>query len=514
MNTQPPLTELDVPAPEMSTDHQRSITPQLPLWARLLKDSVADPIAFVYGAFAWKEVGPNAGPDRWQVDVLKDVGDGQLTVEEALRIAVASGHGIGKSALIAWIILWFAMTRPFCNGVVTANTGKQLSGKTWRELGVWLQRIKYPELRQQWVLTATKLYQRDNERTWFVQAIEWSERNPEAFAGLHAEHVLVMFDEASNIARNIWETTEGAMTTSGAMWVVFGNPTRNEGAFFDCFHKMRHRWRTRQIDSRTARMTNKKQLEQWVIDYGEDSDFVRVRVRGVFPRRGSNQLIGHDIIEAAVRRGADVGELDPIVSTNPMAQGALVLGVDVARFGDDASSIWMRRGRYARRLERHYGIDTYQLAQRVAKLIDDLNPEKVFVDGTGVGGGVVDTLVGLGYGTKVYEVTVGTSAADDRKYFNLRSEIWCLMRDWLKAGATVYCPDQPAIDDFTGCEYYFDAQQRIQLEPKDDMKKRGLPSPDNADALSMTFAARVSASRTEDEDRYKPKRGGRSAWAA
>lgn len=508
---------MDTNAPSVSHEStQQELNPS----RQFLIDSIASPLTWVYGAFDWgsgelrpKDDDPEPGPDRWQIDVLLLIEQKHLTISEALQIAVSSGHGIGKSALIAWIILWFITTRANCNGIVTANTGKQLTGKTWREVGVWLRRIKPPILEEcPLVMTATKLYHSLHERTWFINAIEWSEKNPEAFAGLHGDHVLVLFDEGSAIPQTIWDTTSGAMTTAGAMWIVFGNPTRNNGAFFECFHKYRHRWITRQIDSRTAKKTGKKQIENWVQDYGEDSDFVRVRVRGVFPRAGSSQFISHEIVEAAQRRYRDVGALK-IGQRHELCFGPKLLGIDVARFGDDASTIWFRHGNYARRLARYVGLDTTQLTGFIIDHIEQYEPDTTFIDGTGLGAGVVDQVRNRGYA--VAEVIGSAKPQDERTYKNLRAEMWGKMRDWLKTGAVEDLTEMR--DDLTGPEYFFDNHQAIQLESKDDMKGRGLASPDNGDALAQTFAYKVTARSAEDarrRDYGSGKRNQGSAWTA
>lgn len=488
--------------------------------ADFLAECVDDPLLFVLGVFDWSAFkatpeDPEPGPDAWQTAILLLIKAKHLTITEALQIAVASGHGPGKSALIAWIVLWFINCKPHANGVVTANTSKQLTGKTWREIGLWLARMRAP-YKDPWVLTATKLYHRDHERTWFIAAIEWSEKNPDAFAGLHAVWVLVVFDEAASIPKIIWETVSGAMTTPHAMWIVFGNPTKNTGSFFECFHKFRHRWCTYQVDSRSAKMTNKRQIAQWVDDYGEDSDFIRVRVRGVFPRSGAVQFIGNDAVEASFTAFRNAPIIQPRDTSHAnTAYGALVLGCDIARFGDDATSIWWRRGRYARRLARYFGKDTVAVAGYIAEFIDELEPEMVFIDGAGLGAGVIDQLRSSGYGTKIFEFIGATTASNDKEYKNKRSETWGFMKLWLKAGGMVE-PDQQVLDDITGPEYFYDIKQRLQLEAKDDMKARGLASPDNGDAISMTFTVPVKAKDREEagQDRYGKGTGGTSWMTA
>lgn len=266
------------------------------------------------------------------------------------------------------------------------------------------------------------------------------------------------------------------MTTAGAKWVAFGNPTRNTGAFRECFGKFRHRWRCRQIDSRTARMVDAKQVQQWVDDYGEDSDFVRVRVRGEFPRAGSNQFISGEDVEACAAYQAEGYEDFPIV-----------MAVDVARYGDDSSVICFKQGRKVFPLVKLKGVDTMQLSGRVVEEIKTWKPAAVVVDGVGVGAGVVDRLMQLGYGQLVTELNGGSRPIDPITYFNKRAEMWGLMRDALRVGMEIP-NDRDLLDDLIGPEYGFTAKNQIQLEKKEDMKKRGLSSPDCGDALAMCFS--------------------------
>lgn len=461
--------------------------------AQLLAQTAHDPLAFVMAAFAWNEgdLAGHTGPDQWQAAVLTAIRDGLKTPSTAIRHAVASGHGIGKSALVSWLVLWALATKVDTRGIVTANTEAQLRTKTWPELGKW-HRLS---LFQNWFIhTAQALYSADpsHEQTWRVDATPWSRHNPAAFAGLHNQgrRLLLIFDEASEIDDSIWEVAEGALTDKDAdiLWLAFGNPTRNTGRFRECFGRFRHRWRTQQVDSRTARMTNKTLLDQWVADYGEDSDFVRVRVKGSFPRSGSMQLIPLDHVEQAMAR-------DPA----PLPFDPLILGLDVARFGDDQSAICFRRGRDARAIaiERHRGLDTMQLAARVAHLIDHHRPDAVFVDETGVGGGVVDRLRHLGHA--VIGVQFGgkaDGAVEGEMVANKRAEMWCRMRAWIATGGALP-DDRELAADLIGVEYGYTIHNEILLEKKDDMKKRGLASPDAGDALALTFAHPVAKANTQ-----------------
>ena len=461
--------------------------------SKALAEFYSDPLGFVYFSFDWGKglLKDYTGPDKWQAEILRDLGNGSLTPEKAIQIAVASGHGIGKTALIAWIILWFISTRINPQIVCTANTKTQLETKTWRELAKWHSLLKYESHRDMFDWTATKFYFTEMPATWCANAIPWSKEKSEAFAGTHEENVLILFDEASLIDDVIWEVTEGAMTTPGAMWVAFGNPTRNTGRFRECFGKFRHRWITRQIDSRTAAMTNKTQIDQWIQDYGEDSDFVRVRVKGQFPRASSMQFIPVDLVDAAMVR--TYHEYD-------YAHAPKIIGVDIARFGDDQTVIQKRQGLSAWKPMKYRELDNMTVVGIVAQEIQSFKPDAVFID-QGAGTGVIDRLRQLGY--DIIEVPFG-SASSSKKYFNKRCEMWGLMKDWLIQGGSLP-PDDDMRNDLIGPEYGFSSSDAIQLERKEDMKKRGLASPDCGDALALTFAHPVHLNRFEDKDIHRPE---------
>ena len=268
-----------------------------------------DPLEFVRLAFPWGE--PNTqledkeGPDIWQIELLNDIKEGLKTPDQVIREAVASGHGIGKSAMVAWIILWAISTHEDTKGVVTANTDTQLKTKTWAELAKWYYLFIAKDL---FTYSATSIYsnQEGHEKTWRIDAIPWNDSNPAAFAGLHnqGKRTLVIFDEASEISDIIWEVAEGAMTDADTeiIWCVFGNPTQSSGRFHACFHKNRSLWNRKQIDSRTVKISNKAELEGWRVQYGEDSDFFKVRVKGEFPSAREKQIISTAFVDEARRR--------------------------------------------------------------------------------------------------------------------------------------------------------------------------------------------------------------------
>lgn len=460
-----------------------------------------DPYRFVLYAFPWGEVDTelenHPGPEEWQIGLLCGIRDGLLTPNQAIQQAVASGHGIGKSALVAWIILWAISTFEDTRGVITANTETQLKTKTWVELAKWYRLFIGKSLFQ---LTATRICSVDpaHSDTWRIDQVPWSERNTEAFAGLHnkGKRIIVIFDEASAIPDVIWETTEGALTDKDTeiIWLVCGNPTRNSGRFRDCFAE-KTRWKWRQVDSREVSFTNKSQIDKWIEDYGDDSDFVRIRVRGVFPRVGTVQFISTDLVAEAARREITGLLSDPII-----------LGVDVARFGDNESVLYTRVGRDARSIPpvRLRGLDTMSLATRIVDEYTARKATALFVDEGGVGGGVVDRLrqlrvpvIGVQFGGKADRFGL---EGDYSNYANKRAEMWGSMREWLKGGGIP--PDKDLMDQLCAPEYGFNNKGEIQLEKKEDMTKRGAASPDIADALALTFAYPVMS-----QTRSKP--GGR-----
>lgn len=449
-----------------------------------------DPYGFALWAFPWGEKGSpleHRTLEAWQIDILQSLGAGILTPAEAIREATVSGNGVGKSAVVSIIILWAATTFEDTKGVVTANTETQLKTKTWAELGKWFHMFIGRELFR---LTATALFSRDpdRERTWRIDMVPWSEHNIVAFQGLHNEgkRLLIIFDEAAVIPDGIWEAGDGCMTDANTqrIWCVFGNPNAPTGRFRECFDGGRFsaRWHSRSVDSRTVTFTDKTESQNWIDDYGEDSDFVRIRVRGVFPRSGTIQFIGLDLARAASQRDVAVHAFDP-----------LLIGVDVARFGDDESVIYFRKGRDGRTIPpvRFRGVDTMTLASRVTESYLHYRADGVFVDGGGVGGGVVDRLRQLR--VPVIEVQFGGKSDNNFgavesgiMYANKRAEIWGSMKEWLATGAII---DEPQlINEIVGPEYGFNGRNEILLESKDAMRKRGVSSPDLADALALTFA--------------------------
>jgi hypothetical protein len=445
-----------------------------------------DPLRFVELAF------PAIRLEAWQRQVLETIGqqlreNTQIGRWKAVQIAVASGNGIGKTALLSWIILWALVTFENTLGVVTAGTEPQIRTRLWGELSKWF--VQLPEgLRGAFEMTATAIFNRQNERTWRVDGRPWSERNQEAFSGLHnfGKRVLVVFDECSMIPDPIWRATDAMLSDAETeiVWCVFGNPLRLDGRFPMCFPGGRFSglWKSIQVDSRSVSITSKEAINEKLDYYGLNSNYARSHVLGQFPTASTTQLIPLDWVEMAAVR-----------ETWQHPADTLILGCDVASgHGEDSSVIYIRRGLDGRTHppRKFPNLDPLQFAyRRIAAVANELTADAIFVDAGGVGEGTVAKLRELGL--QVQAVYFGSK--DDNpsglvRCANKRSSMWCAMAQWLKAGAIPNDPELKA--QLIGPEHS-ENPHGIVLERKEDMKARGLASPDIADALALTFAAPV-----------------------
>ena len=472
--------------------------------AEMMAEFYDDPLGFVMFAFPWNK-GPLVGfhgPDKWAVeffeDLQKDIRNRGFTGVEsvdAIMYSVASGHGIGKSAMVSWLILFILSTRPFSKGVVTANSYVQLRTKTWSELSKWTQ---MSVMKDWFVINSSSgsmsIHHVDHKETWRADAQSSDEHNSEAFAGLHAatSSPFYIFDEASGIHEKVFEVSEGGMTDGEPFHFSFGNPTRGSGRFYEnMLGKHRHRYNRRFIDSRDVAITNKDVFDEWIDAYGIESDFVKTRILGQFPSLSDMQFVSTDNVRACIMHDVVVQPHDP-----------LVMGVDVARFGSDQSVIWLRQGRDAESqgLHTYRGVDTMTLAAEISKFANEKSPDTIFIDGGGVGGGVVDRCRQIGL--DVVEVNFGGKATQVG-YANMRAQMWGNMRDAIADG--IRLPDnEDMVRDLTGLEYSYNLKNDIMLEKKEDARKRGLSSPDLGDALALTYAYPVYPSRV-GYDGFTPK---------
>ena len=465
------------------------------LWSPAIKDN---PLAFVMLVFPWGVKGTPlehfSGPRKWQREVLQDIANhikqnnGKIDFD-TLREAVASGRGIGKSALVSWLVIWMLSTRIGSTTIVSANSESQLRKVTWAEITKWLAmglnshwfEVSATSLQPaKWLTELVERDLRKGTRYWGVEGRLWSAENPDAFAGVHnMDGVLVIFDEASGIDDAIWAVTAGFFTenTPNRFWFAFSNPRRNTGYFYETFHSKRDFWNTKVVDARTVEGTDKAVYQQIIDEYGPDSSQAHVEVYGQFPSAGDDQFIGANTVDEAMKR----------VKYQDMS-APIVIGVDPARFGADATVIAVRQGRDIVKIIRHRGDDTMTVVGHVIEAIEEYKPTLVVIDEGGLGAGIVDRLKEQRY--KIKGINFGNKSKNPIMYGNMRAQMWGDMREWLK---TASIPNDRFLKtDLISPMMKPDSRGTIFLESKKDMKSRGLASPDAADAIAVTFAFPVA----------------------
>jgi phage terminase large subunit len=439
--------------------------------------------------------------EKWQADYLRDfyLGPDGKPVDDP-RHSVRAGHGVGKGCLISILALWFVFTHYDAKCVMTANTENQLRDNNAPELRKWAAKLP-AELRDQIQIDIERVYMKAAPEMAFVVYRTASKSNPEALQGIHAKHVLYLIDEASGIEDIVFEVAQGSLSTAGAMACLFSNPTRNSGFFFDTHHKLRHRWKTWRVNCEDVPRA-RGHIQDVIDSYGKDSNKYRVRVLGDFPTADDDVVIPLAWLEAARKR--DVATFDVLPTW----------GLDVARFGEDSSALAKRKGnRLLEPVAEWRNLDIMQVAGRVLnewKLTEEaLRPSAIFVDVIGLGAGVVDRLKEMEL--PVVGINVGESAASDEKFQRLRDELWWKGREWFGAKDCVIADDEALIAELTGPTYDYSSNGKIVVESKRDMKKRGIKSPNRADAFLLTLA--MPDRRRARVDRYKPSPS-TSSWAA
>jgi hypothetical protein len=469
------------------------------LMTELWSPAVADDLeAFVMYAFPWgvknTPLARFTGPRKWQREVLRDVTEhikaqqGKVDFD-TIRAAVSSGRGIGKSALVSWLVLWMLTTRIGGSVVVSANSENQLRSVTWAELTKWSAMLINSHW---WEISATKLVPakwltdvvekdlKKGTRYWACEGKLWSEENPDSYAGVHNQDgMMLIFDESSGIPDAIWDVGAGFFTenTPDRYWFAFSNPRRNSGYFFECFNAKRAFWKSRVVDARTVEDTDKAVYEQIIAEYGENSSQAKIEVYGEFPSAGEDQFIGPTLVDDAMKRPKYKDMTAPII-----------VGVDPARGGADATVIVVRQGRDLVAIKRYQGEDTMTIVGRVIEAIEEYKPTLTVIDEGGLGYGILDRLTEQRY--KVRGINFGNKAKHPIAFGNKRAEMWNDMRNWLKSASIP--TDRQLRADLTGPAKRPDSSGTIFLEGKKEMRARGLASPDAADALCVTFAFPVA----------------------
>jgi hypothetical protein len=433
-----------------------------PFYTAMLRYARA-PIGFV------REV-LHAEPDPWQLEALRALARGHT------RIAIRSGHGVGKTALAAWVMVWFANTRaPFKIGV-TAPSAPQLFDALWPELVKWFNLLP-PSWKMLWDITSDHITLK-SDQDCFITARTSRPDKPEAMSGLHSTHILLVADEASGIDEAVYEAAGGSMSSPGAITLLIGNPTRSSGFFWRCHMMERDRWHCMRVSGIDSPRVTRDYVDETVRRYGLDSNAYRIRILGEFPTADDDTLIPAELVDAAMTR--DV-VLDPTVPA--------IWGVDVARFGNDSSVLIKRHGNVVPEMPRRWRqFDTMQLAGAIKAEWDAQisKPALIVIDVIGIGAGVVDRL--HEQNLPILGVNVSEAPSTTGRFVRLRDELWVRCREWLEMRSVRLPRDDGLRAELVSVRSRYRSDGRQEAESKALMRARGLPSPDCADALIHTFA--------------------------
>ncbi len=422
----------------------------------------------------------NVEPTEDQKAVMEDVAKYSL-------VSVKSGHGVGKSALESWIIWWYISTRPYPKIMCTAPTKHQLHDILWAEASKWKRNNKALNNNFEW--TSEKIYLKGAQEEWF--AIARTSNKPDALQGTHAEHILIVIDEASGVPDIVFEPVLGSMSTKDAKLLMCGNPTQLSGFFYDSHTKLRSMYKTHTIDGAKSPRVDPNYVQQIKDMFGEDSDVYRVRVAGEFPKSNPDSFISLGLVESAI---------------NKIFQHQIVdisLGVDVARFGDDESVVATTFNHSKLdKLDIFKHNDTMKLTGQLVIIIQRLNQKYphirviVKIDCDGLGVGVYDRLKEVIIEKRLNAIAIechfggkgGKVSYDEPiEYKNSTGIMWGTIRSKLLNGSLFLCEDDELVAQLTNRKYFIDSDGSIILEKKSEMKKRGVHSPDRADALALSL---------------------------
>lgn len=426
----------------------------------------ADPVLFV------KEV-LGVDPDEWQKDFLNAVASGER------KISIRSGHGVGKSTTASWAMLWFLLTRYPVKVVVTAPTSAQLYDALFAELKRWVKELPQP-IQDLLDVKQERIELKASATEAFISARTSRAEQPEALQGVHSDNVMLVADEASGVPEAVFEAAAGSMSGHNALTILLGNPVRSSGFFFDTHNRLKDEWWTKRVSCIDSKRVSKEYVDDMKSRYGEESNAYRIRVLGEFPRSDDDTIIPMDLLESAKHRDTRAYEDAPII-----------WGLDVARFGSDSSVLCKRQSNVVHTLERWRNLDLMQLTGAVVaqyEACDHKNrPAEILVDSIGLGAGVVDRLRELKLPAR--GINVSESPAMGGTYLNLRAELWHKAKAWLEKRDCKIPNNEDLIGELATVRYTFTSNGKIKIESKDDIRRRGLKSPDMADAFVLTFAA-------------------------
>jgi hypothetical protein len=425
-----------------------------------------DPVGFVRQVLGVE-------PDEWQARVLRDVAAGER------RISIRAGHGVGKSSACAWLLIWHMIARFPQKSVVTAPTSSQLFDALFSEVKFWINKLPEP-VRDLFETTSEKVTLKAAPEASFISARTSSADRPESLAGVHSAHVLLICDEASAIPEAVFESAAGSMSGENACVLLVGNPTRNSGLFFKTHHQLASEWKTYHVSCLDSPRVSKDFVKQIADTYGPESNAYRVRVLGEFALRDDDTLIPAELVDSAMSRDVAVSPQEPVV-----------YGLDVARFGDDRSVLCKRRGNVVMEFKIWQGLDLMQLTGAVVNEAKLDKPAEIMVDSIGLGSGVADRLRELGHVVRDVNVSESSSMLNAQAA-KLRDELWLSVKEWLNARACKLPKLDELRQELVAPTYTFTSNGKIKVEGKQEMKRRGMRSPDLADSLCLSFASVAS----------------------
>lgn len=428
-------------------------------------------------------------PTDQQKRLLEDIASGER------RISVRSGHGTGKSTALAIAATWFACTRIRFKVVMTAPTAPQLYDALWAECRAFFRALP-AVLRQLFEIKAERIELIAAPEEGFVTVRTSSKERPEALAGIHADHVLLIADEASAVPEEVFESAVGSMSGSHACMILTGNPTRLTGLFYKTHHQLKREWKTHHWSSEESPRVDRRFVEQIRQTYGEDSNQYRVRVLGEFPLAEDDVLIRRGDVVACMEREYEGDE-----------EVARYWGLDPARFGSDATALCERQGNRINWVQQKSGADTMNIAGWVHHLYKNTKvqeqPRLILVDSIGVGAGVVDRLRELGL--PVRGVNVANAAMVLSEGYRLRDQLWLDMKKWIESGEAKLPNDPQLEEELVSVTYGFQSNGKLKLESKQEMRRRGAKSPNRADAIALTFAEEPSMMASGPQKTFNQK---------
>lgn len=463
---------------------------QLSHWRR-------NPIQFVRENF-------KAEPDAWQKETL-------FSALTCMRIAMKACKGPGKSCVLAWLIWWFLACFPHAKILATSITGDNLRDNLWSELSLWQKKSEF--LSQTFTWNAERIINNDHPETWFCSARTWpksatAEQQASTLAGHHSEFTMIVLDESGDMPLGVLVAAEGSLSTGKKNIVVqAGNPTRTDGPLWHASVTNRKMWKVIEItgdpdDPKRSKRISKEwarnQIEQW----GPDNPWVLVNVFGKFPPTASDKLLGPEEVERAQARYS----LQQIIDHYPV-----VYGIDIAKsLGRDRSTMWKRQGPVATLMSEWRLDNPIILGNQISNILAQeqlkgIEIKAVFIDRGGLSG-VDDYLIQLGWGC-IVPIDFGW-AATETKFANRRSEMWWNMAKWIKKNGCI--PHNEILKaELTAPKIDFrmvgNKGTRFILESKEDMMDRGIPSPDLADGLALTFGAEMPIEEKDNLPRGRPR---------